>query len=151
MAGPHPIHIRSLDCLMLPIACRHIIPCLLLFDANNVRERIVRGEGVGISRGPGKRMCVRITPPGAICAIFHGYHFFYGAPRTNTRSSRFRANYVNRNRMPMECQLLLRERGLADSAGNIRPPPSTPRLSPLRRGSHNVRHSTVAGCWRLQI
>ena len=36
----------------------------------------------------------------------------------------------------------------ADSAGNTRPPPSTPRLPLLRRGSHNARNSTAAGCWQ---
>ena len=37
------------------------------------------------------------------------------------------------------------------SAGNTRPPPSTPRLPGLRRGSHNAPHSTAADCWQPRI
>ena len=43
--------------------------------------------------------------------------------------------------MPVAGQLLHAQRRGADSAGNIRPQPSTPRLPGLIRESHNVRHS----------
>ena len=48
----------------------------------------------------------------------------------------------------MTGQLRFCKRGFPDSAGNTRPPPSTPRLPLLRRESHNDRHSTAAGCWQ---
>ena len=46
----------------------------------------------------------------------------------------------------MTGQLRFCKRGFPDSAGNTRPPPSTPCLPGLRRESHNDRHSTAAGC-----
>ena len=51
-------------------------------------------------------------------------------------------------RMLMAGQLINIQRRTADSAGNTRPLPPTPCLSPLRRGSHNGQHSTAAGCRR---
>ena len=56
----------------------------------------------------------------------------------------------DRQCMFMAGQLLYREGSGADSAGNTRSPPSTPRLLGLRRGSHTARHSTAAGCWQPQ-
>ena len=50
--------------------------------------------------------------------------------------------------MCVASQLLHAQRRGADSAGNTRPQPSTPRLPLLRRGSHNGQHSTAAGCWQ---
>ena len=54
----------------------------------------------------------------------------------------------DRQCMFMAGQLLHAQRRGANSAGNTRPPPSTPRLTGLRRGSHTARHSTAAGCRR---
>ena len=51
----------------------------------------------------------------------------------------------------MARHLCFRQCGLTDSAGNIRPQPSTPRLPGLRRGSHNAQHSTAADCWQPRI
>ena len=55
------------------------------------------------------------------------------------------------NIVPVAGQLCFREGSGADSAGNTRPSPSTPRLSPLRRGSHTARRSMAAGCWRCRF
>ena len=52
-------------------------------------------------------------------------------------------------RVPMAGQLLNAQRRGANSAGNTRPPPSTPRLPGLRRGSHNAPHSTAKYGWPL--
>ena len=49
----------------------------------------------------------------------------------------------------MTGQLRFCKRGFPDSAGNTRPPPSTPRLPPLRRGSHNAPRSMAEYDWHL--
>ena len=52
-------------------------------------------------------------------------------------------------RMSMAWHLRHAQGRAADSAGNTRPPPSTPRLPGLRRGSHNAQRSTAAGYRQL--
>lgn len=56
---------------------------------------------------------------------------------------------VRGNTVAMARHLGFRQCGLTDSAGNTRPPPSTPRLPGLRRGSHNARRSMAKYGWPL--
>ena len=44
---------------------RHIMPCLWLYDAHNVRGRIVRRQAAGLlGADPGQAMRVRLTAAG---------------------------------------------------------------------------------------
>ena len=114
---------------------------------HDVRNGIIRRQGGRLPRFPVQRVGMRLRATGIFRhsdCIAGRLPYLLGICSSDTTGESL---YI----MPVAGQLLHAQRRGADSAGHIRPPPSTPRLSPLRRGSHNVRHSTVAGCWRLQI
>ena len=87
---------------------------------------------------------------GAPCTTRYAF-FVRSTPGCPTRVPRPRCRVFVVVRMLMAGQLLDRKGCAAHSAGNTRPPPSTPRLPGLRRGSHNAPHSTAADCWQPRI
>ena len=114
-------------------------------DADHIMASIVRRQAAGgLGAGPGKamRMGLRATDG----AGGRGRLPDTSSPAAKTARGIPRTSHC----MFMAGQLLHAQRRGADSAGNTRPPPPTPRLPPLRRGSHTARHSTAAGCRRPQ-
>ena len=109
---------------------------------HDVRKGIIRRQGGRLPRCSIQRvrMGLRVTDGAGGCGRLPDTR----SPATKTARGIPRTSHC----MSVAGQLLYRERGLADSAGNTRPSPSTPRLPGLRRGSHNVRRSTAEGCLR---
>ena len=106
--------------------------------------RIVRRQAVGAASGTGQAVSMGTATSGSTCSPV--------TPRKlgRTLSPCTTWSIHGAVRMAMARYLARGQRRAADSAGNTRPPPSTPRLTGLRRGSHNGQHSTVAGCRRPQ-
>ena len=114
-------------------------------DADHILPGIVRRQAVGSLRtGTGQAVGVGLRTTGLSCllartvGVVYSAYISIGAAALQSRSVKV---------MCVASRLLHAQRRGADSAGNTRPPPSTPRLPPLRRGSHNARRSTAAGCW----
>ena len=128
-----------------PAAYRRTIRSRTLCASNNQRQGIVWRQTVGgLGAGPGQAMRMRLRASSiSNCRVRPRRAFsrtvdICGATTVTSCCGT----------MAVAGQLLDGERGLTDSAGYTRPPPSTPRLSPLRRGSHTARRSMAAGCWR---
>ena len=111
-------------------------------DANRIMTGIVRRQAVGAASGTGQAVSMGTATSGSTCSPV--------TPRKlgRTLSPCTTWSIHGAVRMAMARYLARGQRRAADSAGNTRPPPSTPRLPGLRRGSHNARNSTAAGCWQ---
>ena len=113
-------------------------------DTHDVRQGVVRRQVVGLSGRAVQcvRMGLRATGIFRYSDCIAGrLPYLLGSCSSDTTGESL---YI----MPVAGQLLDREGRAADSAGNTRPSPSTPCLPGLRRGSHNARNSTAAGCWQ---
>ena len=105
-------------------------------DADRIMTGIVRRQAAGgLGADPGQAMRVRLRATRGIALTGCSPDIF---TRSSIIGSLSRKHCIA---MTVAGELCLRQRGLADSAGNTRPQPSTPCLPGLRRGSHNVRHS----------
>ena len=121
-----------------PHVCRHS-------DADHIMPGIVRRQAVGgLGADTGQAVRVRLRTAGCTCYLRARFIRSISIGGAVSSLSVGRPHI----RMLMTGQLLHTQRRGADSAGNTRPPPSTPRLPGLRRGSHNAPHSTAAGCWQ---
>ena len=111
-------------------------------DANRIMTGIVRRQAVGAASGTGQAVSMGTATSGSTCSPV--------TPRKlgRTLSPCTTWSIHGAVRMAMARYLARGQRRAADSAGNTRPSPSTPRLPGLRRGSHNVRRSTAEGCLR---
>ena len=113
-------------------------------DADHIMPGVVWRQVAGAARCTGKRMCVGLGAASIVCpaSCIWLRPFSRVMPAPTLRP----LHHIVR----MAGQMLDREGCAADSAGNTRPPPPTPRLPPLRCGSHTARRSTAAGCRRPQ-
>ena len=118
-------------------------PATGLGGPHDVRQRIIRGQGIGAARCTGKRMCVGLGAASIVCPA--SYIWLLPFSRVMPAPTLRPLHHIVR----MAGQLLDRERGLADSAGNTRPQPSTSRLPGIRRGLHSAPHSTAKYGWPL--
>ena len=117
-------------------------------NADHILPGIVRRQAAGGLRAdPGQAVCVGL---GAARISRREGAFVIVRSSTWLHMIRPRNIRIHHGSMRMASDLLLGKCGLPDSAGNTRPPPPTPRLPPLRCGSHTARHSTAAGCRRPQ-
>ena len=118
-----------------PRVCRHSY-------ANHIMPGIVRrqavgslgagtGQAVGVGLAAARGACWPVCEPGTPASDI--------PPSAHTHISVRRRVCMARHLRHAQC------RG-PNSAGNTRPQPSTPRLPPLRRGSHNAPRSKAAGC-----
>ena len=114
-------------------------------DADHILPGIIRRQGGRLPRGSVQRVGMRL---GAPCTTRYAF-FVRSTPGCPTRVPRPPCRVFVVVRMLMAGQLLDRKGCAAHSAGNTRPPPSTPRLPPLRRGLHSAPHSTAKYGWPL--
>ena len=137
-AVPKRIHTRSPGRPGKPIHYRRTTPSPLLCGAHNKGEHIVRGEVGSIVQSSLQGMAMGLRSACCISRLFAGVRTAFG----------FRNIAISAliERMSMSWHLRHAQGRAAHSAGNTRPPPSTPCLPGLRRESHNDRHSTAAGC-----
>ena len=131
-----------------PAAYRRTIRSRTLCASNNQRQGIVWRQTVGgLGAGPGQAMRMRLRASSiSNCRVRPRRAFsrtvdICGATTVTSCCGT----------MAVAGQLLNAQRRSADSARNTRSPPSTQRLSPLRRGSHTARRSMAAGCWRCRF
>ena len=128
-----------------PAAYRRTIRSRTLCASNNQRQDIVWRQTVGgLGAGPGQAMRMRLRASSiSNCRVRPRRAFSRTVDICGATTVTSCCGTV-----AVAGQLRHAQRRSADSAGNTRPPPSTPRLPGLRRGSHNVPRSTVAGCRR---
>ena len=111
-----PIPIRWTVHLEKPTACRRTMYCRTSCDAHDQRKRIIWRQAIRLSRRPGKCMCVGLRPSSRSRRDL-GSVLRRLSIRCATRLPG--PTVTNGIFMRMTGQLLHRERGLADSAGQI--------------------------------
>ena len=119
-----------------PRVCRHS-------DANHKMPGVVRRQTAGAAAF-GSGQAVRVGLAAARGACWPVYE--PGTPASDIPPIAHTHISVRR-RVCMARHLRHAQRRVPHSAGNTRPPPPTPRLPPLRCGSHTARRSTEADCW----
>ena len=129
------------QCRKNPIIAPQTTPATGLGRPHDVRKGVIRRHGGRLSRCSIQR--VRMGLRATDGAGGYSRRPDTSIPATKTARVIVRTLHC----MFMAGQLLHAQRRGADSAGNTRPLPPTPRLPGLRRGSHNARRSTEADCW----
>ena len=143
--SPTPTHSLGLS-LAAPQTCLPITPCRTSCASHDVGERIVRRQGIGAARLARERVSVRLA---ITCTICDQRGLTRIVQPICEASAILICRCNERARMGMVRHLSHTQSRFPDSAGNTRPPPSTPRLPPLRRGLHSAPHSTAKYGWPL--